>query len=145
MSILSPAAASWNPPQQNLEKLWPGCTAKLDIELLTEHFTQHRGKRRSQDPQRSSGSTGGFWPQIPVPQKGPRDLGEGLYHACDPSPALRAEQCPCTSTSKCYEGKDIRDSDLFTQDNVTYHKAHSVAINQYCYWYQNVMLFLLFV
>lgn len=131
------------PPQWNLENLWPGCTTKLDTELLTEHFTQHRGNCRSQDPQRKSGPIGGFWIQIPVPQNGPCDLGQALQHPCAPNTTVRGEQCPCTSTSKCY--KDIRDPEVFRQDSMTYQEANSVATNQYYYWCQDVILFLIFV
>lgn len=129
-SIPSQVAVPWNPPQWNLENLWLGCTTKLDIEFLTEHLTQHRGKFRSQDPQRKSGSIGGFWLQIPVPQNGSCDLGQALYHPYAPKSTVRGEQCPCTSTSKCYGDKDIRDSDLARQDKITYQEANSVAINQ---------------
>lgn len=62
-----------------------------------------------------------------------------------PNPTVRGEQCPCTSTSKCYGDKRIRDSEEFIEDNMTYQDANSVAINRYYYWCQNLILFLIFV
>lgn len=117
----------------------------LDTEFLTEHFTQLRGKCRSQDPQRKSGLISGFWLQIPVPQNGPCILGRALYPPYAPNPTVRGEQCPCISTSKCYRDKGIRDPGVFRQDNMTYQEANSIAINQYYYCRQDMILFLIFV
>lgn len=84
-------------------------------------------------------------PQIPVLQDSLCDLGQALQHPCAPNPTMKGEQWHCTSTSKYYGDKYSNDYEAFRQDNMTYQKANSIAINQYYNWFQNQILFLIFV
>lgn len=86
----------------------------------------------------------GSWLQIPVPQNSLCDLGQALQHHCSPNPTVKGEQCYCTST-KYYGDKCINDYEAFREDNMAYQEANSIATNQYYYWCQNQILFLISV